>query len=182
MGEQEAKTRLLDQVVDHLARHGLGDLSLRQIAAAVNTSHRMLIYHFGSKEGLLVEVVRAVEANQRALLSTLEASDHVDLARQFWRALTDPALRAHERLFFELYGQAAQGRRGTTALMDGIVESWVEPIARMEEARGHSAAQAHARARLGLAVVRGLLLDLVATDDVEAVTAAMDMFIDLMAD
>ncbi|CAL9620941.1 hypothetical protein SUDANB95_05812 [Actinosynnema sp. ALI-1.44] len=182
MGEQEAKTRLLDQVVDHLARHGLGDLSLRQIAAAVNTSHRMLIYHFGSKEGLLVEVVRAVEANQRALLSTLEASDHVDLARQFWRALTDPALRAHERLFFELYGQAAQGRRGTTALMDGIVESWVEPIARMEEGRGYSAEQAHTRARLGLAVVRGLLLDLVATDDVDAVTAAMDMFIDFMAD
>ncbi|WP_309114117.1 TetR/AcrR family transcriptional regulator [Saccharothrix sp.] len=181
MGEQEARTRLLDQVVDHLSRHGLGDLSLRQIAAAVNTSHRMLIYHFGSKEGLLVEVVRAVEANQRALLSSLKATDHADLARQFWRALTDPALRAHERLFFELYGQAAQGRKGTTALMDGIVESWVEPIAEFERARGYPPEQAEVRARLGLAVTRGLLLDLVATDDVEAVTAAMDMFIDFMS-
>ncbi|MEJ2854925.1 MULTISPECIES: TetR/AcrR family transcriptional regulator [unclassified Saccharothrix] len=181
MGEQEAKSKLLAQVVEHLAHHGLGDLSLRQIAAAVNTSHRMLIYHFGSKEGLLVEIVRAVEANQRALLSTLQASDHAELARQFWRALTDPALRAHERLFFELYGQAVQGRRGTTSLLEGIVESWVEPITEMERARGHAPEVARARARLGLAAVRGLLLDLVATDDVEGVTEAMDLFIDFMS-
>ncbi|RKT70342.1 TetR family transcriptional regulator [Saccharothrix variisporea] len=181
MTEQEAKSKLLARVVDHLAHHGLGDLSLRQIAAAVNTSHRMLIYHFGSKEGLLVEIVRAVEANQRALLSTLQASDQAELARRFWRALTDPALRAHERLFFELYGQAVQGRRGTTALLEGIVESWLEPITEMEIQRGHAPEQARIRARLGLAVARGLLLDLVATDDVDGVTAAMDLFIDFMA-
>jgi hypothetical protein len=94
--------------------------------------------------------------------------------------LTDPALRPFERLFFELYSQAAQGRPGTTALLDGIVSTWVEPVAAIERARGHTPEVATARARLGLAVARGLLLDLVATDDLDGVNAAMDHFITLM--
>lgn len=181
MAEQEARRRLLTAVVEHLAAQGLGGLSLRRLAGAVGTSHRMLIYHFGSMEGLLVEVVRQVEADQRAVLASLPADDPVEAARAFWRVLTDPALRAHERLFFELYGQAAQGRPGTTALLDGIVSEWVEPIAAVERARGHPPEVATARARLGLAVARGLLLDLVATDDLDGVDAAMEQFIALMA-
>ena len=47
----------IGHVVDHFVTDGLGDLSLRKIAAAVGTSHRMLLYHFGSKNGLLLEVV-----------------------------------------------------------------------------------------------------------------------------
>jgi AcrR family transcriptional regulator len=174
-----ARERLLAAVVEHLAGHGLGDVSLRRLAEAVGTSHRMLIYHFGSMEGLLVEVVRAVEARQRAVLASLPADDPAEAARAFWRTLTDPSLRAHERLFFELYAQAAQGRPGTTPLLDGIVTDWLEPVAAIQRALGHPPAVATARARLGLAVARGLLLDLIATDDLPAVNAAMDEFITL---
>lgn len=176
------RQELLNSVVAHLAEHGLGELSLRQLAARIGTSHRMLNYHFGSKEGLLVEVVKTVEARQRDALSQLRADpagSRAELARRFWRQLTDPALRAHERLFFELYGQAAQGRPGTTALLDGIVEDWVEPVAALERTYGRSPQEARARARLGLAVTRGLLLDLVATNDVDAVNEAMEQFIAL---
>ncbi|MFD9736357.1 TetR/AcrR family transcriptional regulator [Umezawaea sp. NPDC059074] len=172
--------RLLAAVIEHIAAHGLGDLSLRSLAAAVGTSHRMLSYHFGSKEGLLVAVVQAVEANQRQALAELTAdvdSTPAQLARRFWDRLTDPALRAHERLFFELYGQAVQGRPGTSALLDGIVESWIEPLAAYEHRAGLPLPEARARARLGLAVSRGLLLDLVATNDLDGVNAAMDQFI-----
>ncbi|MDT7648160.1 MAG: hypothetical protein QOC75_5160, partial [Pseudonocardiales bacterium] len=42
----------------YFGTRGISDLSLRQLADALGTSHRMLIYHFGSKEGLLTEVVR----------------------------------------------------------------------------------------------------------------------------
>ncbi|MFC6092738.1 TetR/AcrR family transcriptional regulator [Saccharothrix sp. BKS2] len=180
MRGQGARQRLLTAVVEHLAAHGLGEVSLRSLATAVGTSHRMLIYHFGSKEGLLVEVVREVEENQRAVLTSLRTDEPAEAAREFWRVLTDPALRAHERLFFELYGQAAQGRRGTTALLDGIVSRWVEPVAAVERARGFAPEVAEARARLGLAAARGLLLDLVATDDLDGVNAAMEQFITAM--
>jgi hypothetical protein len=41
--------------------------------------------------------------------------------------------------------------------------------------------EARAHARLGIAVTRGLLLDLVATRDVDGVNAAMDAFIEVYA-
>src|SRR5215470_20163207 len=67
----DARQRLLDRAIGHVAEHGIGDLSLRAMAAALGTSHRMLIHHFGSKEGLWVEIVRAVEARQRETLADI---------------------------------------------------------------------------------------------------------------
>jgi hypothetical protein len=49
--------------------------SLRWLRAA-GTSHRMLIHHFGSREGLLVEVIRAAEARQRAVLAEVAGVAH----------------------------------------------------------------------------------------------------------
>jgi AcrR family transcriptional regulator len=176
------RERLLRQVLDHVVARGLGDLSLREVAAAIGTSHRMLIYHFGSKEGLVVEVIRAVEAEQRALFADITADPSVspvDAARRMWRRFTDPAVRPHERLFFEVYGQAIQGRQGTVGLLDGIIDSWAEPIAEAATAQGTPPAEARAQARLSVAVTRGLLLDLLATGDLDAVNAAYERFLTL---
>lgn len=175
-----AKDALLETVLAYLTEHGVRDLSLRGLAAAIGTSHRMLIYHFGSKEGLLVEIVKTMEARQRTVLADLEADPELsprDGARRFWRHLTDPELWPFERLFFELYGQALQHRPGTTALLDGVVDTWLAPLAEAVRRRGVPADEATAEARLGLAVARGLLLDLLATGDLDAVNAAMERFI-----
>src|SRR5215475_4684091 len=139
--------RRLPAAVDHVAAHGIADLSLRQLAAALGTSHRMLVYHFGSKEGLLVEVIRTVEARQRETLAELAADAHLPVAeqaRRMWRRLADPALWPHERLFFEVYGQALQGRPHTTELLDGIVDTWLEPLTDINIARGLPPRQARA--------------------------------------
>src|SRR6476619_7326073 len=100
-----ARERLLAGAMDYVAEHGVGDLSLRGLAAALGTSHRMLSYHFGSREGLLVEVIRAVEAQQRAALAEMlldEDESPADTMRRMWRRLADPALWPNERLFFEI--------------------------------------------------------------------------------
>lgn len=190
------RDRLLAAAIDHVATHGVADLSLRQLAAALGTSHRMLVYHFGSKEGLLVEVVRAVEDQQRAALAELLAEAELagsgvgnraegtgrppaEQAMRMWRRLADPALWPNERLFFELYGQALQGRPHTEGLLDGIVEDWVAPLAAVNRARGMPARQARAVSRLGVAVTRGLLLDLLATGDRSGVDAAMKLFVEM---
>jgi AcrR family transcriptional regulator len=180
----DAKSRLLVAVIDHLTEHGLGDGSLRGLAAAIGTSHRMLIYHFGSKEGLLIEVVRLMEERQRAALADLEreleadpALGPSDLIRRFWQRLADPSLWPAERLFFELYGQALQGREGTTPFLDGIVESWLAPMTATTMRYGSPADVARADARLGLAVTRGLLLDLLATGDRAGVDEALERFV-----
>src|SRR5688572_26694862 len=103
----EERDRLLAATVEHAMAHGISELSLRQLAAALGTSHRMLVYYFGSKDELLVEVTKAVEAQQRSSLEQLAADDGGDpeaQMRAMWRRLVDPALWPQERLFFELYG------------------------------------------------------------------------------
>ncbi|MEC3977466.1 TetR/AcrR family transcriptional regulator [Amycolatopsis sp. H20-H5] len=176
----EAREKLLEAVIEHVAQYGTVDVSLRALAGAVGSSHRMLIYHFDSKEGLLSEVVREVEARQRAAftgLGTGEDLSPLELARLFWRRLTDESLRNNEKLFFELYGQALLGRPGTTGLLDGIVESWLAPVGELLARFGIPEPERPAHARLALAVARGLLLDLLTTGDLEAVDSAMEQFL-----
>ena len=173
------RDRLLAAAVDYVAEHGVGELSLRPLAAALGTSHRMLIYHFGSKEGLLVEVVREVERRQRQTFAEIDVAGATpaEAMRRMWRRLADPSLWPHERLFFEMYGQALQGRPGTEVLLEGIIDSWVETASAVADRLGIPADVARAQARLGVAVVRGLLLDLLATGDRAGVDAAHEQFI-----
>lgn len=173
------RDRLLAAAVDFVAAHGVADLSLRRLAAAIGTSHRMVLYHFGSKEGLLVAVVREVEERQRAALAEidLQADSLAELGRRLWQRLTDPALAPLERLFFEMYGQALQGRPGTTPLLERVVDSWLDTTVELAARRGVPPQMARVRARIGLAVTRGLLLDLLATGDREGVDQAMEEFL-----
>src|SRR3954449_1296147 len=177
MAGKDPKGRLLEAAIAHIASRGVSDLSLRELAAAVGTSHRMLIHHFGGREGLLVAVVQAVEQAQRDGLTDVLPDPDLPLGEQmrlWWRHISDEHFWPNERLFFELYGQALQGRPGTTELLDGIVDAWLGPAAEGFAAYGMTEAEAWANARLGVAVSRGLLLDLLATGDREAVDAAME--------
>ena len=177
-----ARERLLAAAIDYVASHGITDVSLRELAAAIGTSHRMLIYHFGSKEGLLVAIVQRVEEAQREFFAAFAADPNVtaeQAAWAFWQRVSDPSLAANVRLFFELYGQALQGRPGTTSFLDGIVDSWVEPLTAYSVARGAPEDEARAEARLGVAVMRGLLLDLAATGNRPAVEAAFAHYLEL---
>ena len=182
------RERLLARVVDVALAGGVADKSLRAIADAAGTSHRMLLHHFGSRDGLLVAVVKAVEAQQRSLLiDTISVSAAVaagsaepgDAEMAFWEQLRSPELAAQERLFFEVYSQALQGHGWARPLLDGIVEDWVVPIARVIEQAGVAPGPARAVARLQVAAGRGLLLDVLATGDVDGVDAAARCFAEM---
>jgi AcrR family transcriptional regulator len=183
MTQASPRDRALDAVVEVALNGGITGLSLRGIAEAAGTSHRMLIHHFGSREGLLVEVVRAVEERQRAVLSKLSGQPgdpSADLTLRFWQHLRSPELAPQERLFFEVYAQALQGRPWAEPMLDGIIDDWAAPVAGMLEAAGASPATAATVARLSVAVGRGLLLDVLATGDEAATDAAMRLFADLL--
>jgi AcrR family transcriptional regulator len=176
------KEQLLAAAMAHVEQHGLSDLSLRELAGAIGTSHRMLIYHFGSKEGLLVAIVQTVEAAQRQFLQELTETFTLDAeaaVRTMWERFANPALWANERLFFEVYAQALQGRPGTAGFLDDIIDSWVRVSARYAIGLGVREATAEADARLSVAVVRGLLLDLLATRDRGKVDLAFERYLEL---
>jgi AcrR family transcriptional regulator len=173
-----ARQRLLDAAVDHVTEHGLSDLSLRTLAAELGTSHRMLIHHFGSKDGLWSAIVDEVERRQQAMLVSSEdatADSLEDGLLRWWEHISDPSMWPSERLFFEVYGRALQGH-GDPSLLERSVTPWVEPAARQAEQLGVPTEDAEALARLGVAITRGLLLDLLATGDREGVDRAMALW------
>jgi hypothetical protein len=81
-----------------------------------------------------------------------------------------------ERLFFECYSRAAQGEEPFTRIVPGAVDGWLREV----EAATAGVPYNRAMARLGLAVTRGLLLDLVATEDEAGVDAAAEAFVQLL--
>lgn len=145
----------------------------------------MLSYHFGSRDGVLVAITRAVESRQREHLAHLIAAssgDLVDVMRQMHRQLTDPSLWPQERLLFGLYARALQGHPDAAPLLEGVVDAWLAPLSALFERAGFSPDEALAEGRLALAVARGLLLDLLATGDREGIDRAMERFVARYAD
>jgi AcrR family transcriptional regulator len=161
-----SRASLLGEAVEHFAKNGIGDASLRSIATSIGTSHRMLIYHFGSREGLLAEVVRTVEQQQRDLLADLSESQRpiAEQAEEFWRRVTEAAL-VYGPLFFELSAHAMQDLPHTESLKADLINVWLPPLIELCVRAGLPPAEAPAYARLGLAASRGLLFDLLLTGD-----------------
>lgn len=169
------RRQLLDALIEEFAAGGIGDRSLREVATAVGTSHRMLLHHFGSREELLLAIVAGVERRQMTLLPELPAGPAASFAAM-WADVRRPELRHLERLFFECYARAAQGEKPFAGMVPGAVNDWLTEVEDLAEGPLEPA-----MVRLGLAVVRGLLLDLVATNDEAGVDAAAQAFIELLA-
>ena len=168
--------RLLDAAIDHFGRNGIGDTSLRAIAEAVGTSHRMLIYHFRSREGLLAEVTREVEARQRAAMAATYDVDlpPLEAAARYWEKTVEATLR-YGPLFFELAAHAMQGKEHAAALRDELISAWLPSVTDLCRAIGIPERQVEAHARLALGAARGLLLDLLISGDREEVARAADL-------
>jgi AcrR family transcriptional regulator len=164
------RAELLDALIEAFAKGGIGNRSLRDLAEEVGTSHRLLLHHFGSREELLVAAVEEIERRQAAMLDVLPR-DPAGAFAAMWADLRRPEVRAFERLFFEVYSRAAQGEQPYARLLPGAVDNWLTDV----DARTDGHADP-AFVRLCLAVTRGLLLDLVGTDDTDAVDAAAARF------
>ena len=169
------RRELLDAVIDTVAAAGLGDRSWRDIAAAVGTSDRMLLHHVGSREELLLAVGQEVERRQAVTLIELPA-DPARAARALRAHLRSIELRPFERLFFECYARAAQGEAPFTRLLPGAVHAWIDAVADRATDTVDTTL-----IRRGLAVTRGLLLDLVGTGEEDAVDAAYERLLTMVA-
>jgi AcrR family transcriptional regulator len=163
----------------YVADHGLSGASLRELAAGIGTSHRMLLYHFGSREGLVAAIVEAMEAQQRVALDQLatEASSPRQLIERQWAQVSDPALRPFVALFFEVLAMALHHRPGTERFLDQLTDPWLDLGERI--AAELDLTTSRDELRLGVAVSRGLLIEVLATGDVDGPTRSLEHFLDL---
>ncbi len=170
------RERLLEAALEHFGRHGIGDTSLRGMAEALGTSHRMLIYHFGSREGLLAEVTRAVEARQLTLMTATYDADlpPLEAGAKYWEETVEATLR-YGPLFFELAANAMQGKEHAAAFGEELIAAWLPSVTELCLAIGIPGPQAETHARLALGAARGLLLDLLVSGQRTEVAQSADL-------
>lgn len=173
-----ARDELLGRVIEHAAAQGLSDCSLRELAEAVGTSHRMLLYHFGSRAGLVAAVVATVEAQQRDVLVELGAwaTDPLGVLNEQWKILSAPDMAPFVRLFFEFVSQSMFDRPGTQGFLHALTTPWIDAGKAVAADLGVEVDEVDLR--LGIAVMRGLLLDAVASGDATGPTAALERFVE----
>ncbi|HET8599456.1 MAG TPA: TetR/AcrR family transcriptional regulator [Segeticoccus sp.] len=95
---------LLRRVTDYVLEHGLIGLSLRPLASALGTSDRMLLYHFGSKDALVVAVIEESTRRSSEVIRAMAPTRTVRAGvLSLWAAHTGGQLDRCQRV----YDQAA---------------------------------------------------------------------------
>lgn len=165
---------LLGRAVDAVCAGGLNGLSLRSLASDLGVDPSLLVHHFGSKQQLLDLVLNRVRDRLRAV-GGLDAGEdlHAALGR-VWTWASDPTRRPLYLLFFEVYALALRSPEEHKAFLDRVVNDWLEPLTAAYAAAGDPPAHAVVKATLAIAVLRGLLLDLLTTGDRDRVEAALE--------
>jgi AcrR family transcriptional regulator len=174
------RTELLEAAYRYALEHGLADISLRPLAAAIGSSPRVLMFLFGNKDGLIRALLARARMDELAMLDQLrEAGGSTptglrDTGLRIWSWLARPEHRPLLTLWVEGYGRSLVEPDGAWAgFAKATVEDWLEVLAAAEPARDRNRSDAAARRTLVLAVLRGALLDLLATGDVDRATAAV---------
>ena len=152
------RKRLLDLAIDYVLTHGMADLSLRPLAKALKTNARMLVYHFGSREELMRQILEGLREREDA------------------RIQARPALR----LIFELYALALRDPEGYTGVLNDPLAYWRKLAGRADGQANAIRENSGAEATLLLAATRGLLFDLCATEDRRRVSRAMKLLAALL--
>jgi len=174
--EPHIRARLRDQAVDYVLSHGFRDLALRPLAQALKTNARMLVYHFGSREGLMREILARVREREDARIQAwFQAGKKPrtlsEFLRWLWQRMYTPSQQPQLRLLFELYALALRHPKDYPGVLEDPLLYWkglTKKTSRQSKAD-------EAKATLLLGATRGLLLDLCATGDRTRVGRAMQL-------
>ena len=171
---------LLEAAYAYALCNGLADLSLRPLAAAIGSSPRVLLFLFGSKEGLIRALLSRARADELTYLGTLrgqqDKSGVATAGRDVWAWLAAPPHRALLVLWTEGYARSLLGEPGPWAEFAAeTVSDWLDLLAARQPAGRRDTAAGRAERTLLLAVLRGALLDLLATGDTARVTRAVEL-------
>ncbi|MGH3351402.1 MAG: TetR/AcrR family transcriptional regulator [Nocardioides sp.] len=174
------KTELLEAAYAYALEHGLADLSLRPVAAAIGSSPRVLMFLFGNKDGLVKALLARARVDELVVVDRLGSSvGEVTLGEavtRLWAWLAAEEHRPLLRLWAEAYARSLIEPEGAWAgFAESTVNDWLSVLAACQPESERTTADGLARRTLALATLRGALLDLLATGDLERVTAAVEL-------
>ncbi len=177
------KRELLNAAYGYALTNGLADFALRPMAKAIGTSPRVLLFLFGSKDGLTRALLARARQDELAALATLRASQRqaglADAGREIWAWLVAPSHRALLSLWLEGYARSLLGESGPWERFAAeTVDDWLALLATRQAANRRRSEKAEADRTLLLAVLRGAMLDVLATGDADRVTRAVERYLD----
>jgi AcrR family transcriptional regulator len=175
------RTELLDKAYAYVLVHGLSDMSLRPLASAIGSSPRVLLYLFGSKDGLVRALLHRARRDEIELLSGLDPARATmqDAARALWSWLSDDRHRQLLALWVEAYGRSLIAPDGPWAqFAEQTVQDWLRLLGETQSSARRGSRSAESQQTIVLALLRGAMLDLLATGDAERVGAAVNAAID----
>ncbi len=177
----EIRTQLCERAIDYVLQHGFAAVSLRPMAKELKTNARMLVYHFGSREGLMREILVGLRERedvviQRWFQKKKTQPSLAEFVLWYWRRLSVPEARPAALLIFELYALALRDPKSYPGVLTDPIEYW-RGLAANTGVRMKNAAEA----TLILGATRGLLLDLTATGDRARVNKAIRLLADCVS-
>lgn len=160
---------LAEAATDYALEHGIIDLSLRPLAAAIGTSDRMLLYHFADKDDLVATVLRVSNDRSVADVRALPRSNGVRRAVvDLWAAYTTGQLDRCQRLYVQAAALGLLGREPYLSVVRESNERWVQALVDHVVAAGSTRARARRAVALLDAAFMGLQLDLSLEPDAAA--------------
>jgi len=160
------REELLEKAYEFVLEHGLADLSLRPLAQEIGSSPRVLLYLFESKDGLVRELLARARRDELALLADLAPGDLEDTTRALWSWLSAPQHRRLLVLWVEAYARSLVDPDGPWAgFAQETVEDWLAVLSRSQTPAVRRTQRGLAERTRALALLRGALLDLLATGD-----------------
>jgi AcrR family transcriptional regulator len=151
---------LAESATDYVLAHGLLDLTLRPLAAALGTSDRMLLYHFVDKSDLVATVLRV--ANDRSVRGIRELAPSRDVRQaviDLWRLVSTPEQARCQRLYVEAAALGVLGAEPFASVVGEANEQWLGALADHLVSSGMRASDAGRAARLVEAAFMGFQLD-----------------------
>ncbi|KPC85097.1 TetR/AcrR family transcriptional regulator [Streptomyces sp. NPDC012842] len=159
-----ARERLLARLLDAFGEAlPPPEMSLREVAARIETSHALLRYHFGSLPGVLAAMLTAQRSrDNEALLEAAQQGTFDDFVVAIWRTYTRPEQLSRARGFFYVVGLAAYGPEDFREFVESIGDLTVM-LSSLAEREGLDTKEAQDAATVTIAAIRGLLLQEVLT-------------------
>ncbi|MGW4247848.1 TetR/AcrR family transcriptional regulator [Nocardia sp. NPDC004722] len=153
------RATLLDQASEILSRSGVVDTSLRSLATQLGTSGRMLIYYFGSKEQLILDVLAHM---QRQFTPDPEISTSLADLRAYlladWESITRGERRVAVRILLQVFGASCTQHSPYAPYATETLTQLITNFEARLHAVGMPPATAAARATLGLSALQGYLI------------------------
>ena len=178
---------LLAEIVDSLLVTGVADLSLRPLAERVGTSARLLIYHFDTRENLIVRALEQVRARAAESLKARSESARPAslkaLLLMFWAWTLEEEHARYFRLLFEVDGLSMFDQvRTSSETRQANASVWLTMI---DEATARLSVREQTnpgQSTLIMAAMTGLLQDYLSTGERRRTTAALEHLIALIPD